>query len=116
MSSAECMGGRRAAIPQICNVVCSVYRQYLQPALKCNKFLPPANHNAGCRTSMAIHNATIHPSITKLSLSPNSNTTIMMLQAVEEFFSKHNVVPFRWPCLPFISPLATQIRVIFCQE
>ncbi|GFX62863.1 hypothetical protein TNCV_3351891 [Trichonephila clavipes] len=61
-------------------------------------------------TSVAMHNATVqHPLIT---VSPNSNPTIMMLQ---ELISKHNIVPFRCPCPPFIVPSAAQTPMVFSQ-
>ncbi|GFS54874.1 transposable element Tcb2 transposase [Trichonephila clavipes] len=46
------------------------------------------------------------PALTTVSL--NSNPIIVMLQAKGGFVSKHNVIPFRCVCLPFIAPLAVQ--------
>ncbi|GFU87199.1 hypothetical protein TNCV_1059111 [Trichonephila clavipes] len=47
--------------------------------------------------------------------SPNSNPTIVMLQAESGFIGKLNVVPFRCPCPPFIVPLAVQTPVVSSQ-
>ncbi|GFY12298.1 hypothetical protein TNCV_284011 [Trichonephila clavipes] len=69
-----------------------------------------SNHDTECRTSVPKHNATVqHPLIT---VSPNSNLTILMLQAEVGYVSKHNVLPLRCPCPPFITPLAAQTSVI----
>ncbi|GFV24872.1 hypothetical protein TNCV_883401 [Trichonephila clavipes] len=43
-----------------------------------------------------MHSATVQQPLTVVS--PNSNPTIVMLQAEVGFVSKHNVVPFRCPC------------------
>ncbi|GFX96538.1 hypothetical protein TNCV_1442121 [Trichonephila clavipes] len=51
-------------------------------------------------TNVAMHNATVQQPLP--SVSPNSNPTIVMLQVETGFTSKHSVVPFRCPCLPFI--------------
>ncbi|GFX10770.1 hypothetical protein TNCV_3929101 [Trichonephila clavipes] len=69
------------------------------------------NHDTGCRTSMEIHNATIYQLPTTVSV--NSNTTIMMLQAEEGFDSKDNALPSCCRCLPFLAPLVTQTHVVF---
>ncbi|GFU74405.1 hypothetical protein TNCV_2525741 [Trichonephila clavipes] len=44
---------------------------------------------------------------------PNSNPTTVVLQAGAGLVSKHNAVPFRCPCLPFISPLVAQTLTIY---
>ncbi|GFV61801.1 hypothetical protein TNCV_2517331 [Trichonephila clavipes] len=46
------------------------------------------------------------------TVTPNSNPTIVMLQAKAGFVSKHNIGPFRCPCLSFITPV-TRKRVWF---
>ncbi|GFW32530.1 hypothetical protein TNCV_676881 [Trichonephila clavipes] len=52
-----------------------------------------------------MHNATVQQSLPAVSL--NSNPTIVKLQAEAGFISKHNVVPFRCPCLrdPSLPPV-----------
>ncbi|GFY06578.1 hypothetical protein TNCV_3524341 [Trichonephila clavipes] len=47
------------------------------------------------------------------TVSPNSNPTILMLQAKEGFVSKNKVVPFRCPCPSFIAPLALENKCGF---
>ncbi|GFY07241.1 hypothetical protein TNCV_1585961 [Trichonephila clavipes] len=102
MTSAECMGGPRAPTPQRCRASCSVYRQGVLEG--CGSGIQ--YHDAGCRISKAMHNATVQQPLTPLS--PNSNPTIVMLQTAAGFVSKHNGVPFRCPCLPFVTLLAVQ--------
>ncbi|GFX53402.1 hypothetical protein TNCV_2946411 [Trichonephila clavipes] len=69
------------------------------------------NHDTGCRTNMVVHNATVTQPLTTVSL--NSNSTIVVLQVEERFVSKHNVVPIRCPCPPFVTPsLVTQTALI----
>ncbi|GFY14192.1 hypothetical protein TNCV_3613811 [Trichonephila clavipes] len=60
-----------------------------------------------------MHNATVPQPVTTVSL--NSNTTIVVIQAVAGFVSKHNVIPFRSPCPLFIAPLMAQTPVVFSQ-
>ncbi|GFV98334.1 uncharacterized protein TNCV_622931 [Trichonephila clavipes] len=60
-----------------------------------------------------MHIATVQQPLTMVS--PNSNPTIVMLQAEAGFISKHNVVPFICPCPPFIAPLAAQTPVTSSQ-
>ncbi|GFW13548.1 hypothetical protein TNCV_1210141 [Trichonephila clavipes] len=60
-----------------------------------------------------MHNTTVQQSVTKVS--PNSNPTIVMLQAEAGFISKCNATPFCCPCLPFIAPLAAQTPVVSSQ-
>ncbi|GFU61416.1 hypothetical protein TNCV_492491 [Trichonephila clavipes] len=60
-----------------------------------------------------MHNATVQQRLT--TVSTNSNPTIVMLQSEAGFFSKHNVVPLRCQCPPFIAPLAVQTPVDFSQ-
>ncbi|GFT74168.1 hypothetical protein TNCV_2717071 [Trichonephila clavipes] len=68
------------------------------------------NHYTGCRTSVAMHNATVQQHLTVVS--PNSNPTIVILQAELRFVSKHNVALFRCPCPPFIATLVEQTPVV----
>ncbi|GFT10380.1 HTH_Tnp_Tc3_2 domain-containing protein [Trichonephila clavipes] len=70
----------------------------------------PLDHCTECRTSMAMHNATVQRPLTMVS--PNSNLNTVMLQAEAVFVSKQNAVPFRCPCPPFISPLAVQTQAM----
>ncbi|GFV59252.1 hypothetical protein TNCV_2339931 [Trichonephila clavipes] len=67
------------------------------------------NHDTGCRTRGAMHKATVQQPLTRVS--SNSNPIIVMLQAGAVLVSKHNVVPFRCPCMLFIPPLARQTPV-----
>ncbi|GFX33372.1 hypothetical protein TNCV_812341 [Trichonephila clavipes] len=70
IASAECMIRPRAPTPPRCSVGCSVYRQCILE--KCGgeiQYHP--NHDTGCRTSVAIHNATVQQPFT--TASPNSN-------------------------------------------
>ncbi|GFW30672.1 hypothetical protein TNCV_456091 [Trichonephila clavipes] len=55
------------------------------------------NDETGCRTSVAMHNATAQQSLTMVS--PNSNPTIVILHAEAGFVRKHDVFPFRYPSL-----------------
>ncbi|GFS93999.1 hypothetical protein TNCV_4480491 [Trichonephila clavipes] len=71
------------------------------------------NHDTGSRTSVAMHSTTVQQFLTRVS--PNSNPTIVMLQADAGFVSKHNVVPFRCLYPPFIAPLAAQTSVVSSQ-
>ncbi|GFV12730.1 hypothetical protein TNCV_1367001 [Trichonephila clavipes] len=64
-------------------------------------------------TSVAMHNATVLQPLTMMF--PNSNPTIVMLQAEIGFFRKHNVVQFRCACPPFIAPLAAQTPAVSSQ-
>ncbi|GFY31451.1 hypothetical protein TNCV_4990101 [Trichonephila clavipes] len=57
------------------------------------KFNTTPNHDSGCRTSVAMHNATVQHPLTMAS--PNSNLTIIMWQAEAGSVIKHNIVPFR---------------------
>ncbi|GFY20125.1 hypothetical protein TNCV_2148181 [Trichonephila clavipes] len=100
--------GLRDLTPQRCS--CSVYRQCVREGHVSEKSSTTLNHDTGCRTSMAMHNATFHQPLTKVS--PNSNPTIVTLQAEEGFVSKHNVVPFRCPRPSFIAPLVVQTIVV----
>ncbi|GFX97647.1 hypothetical protein TNCV_2842071 [Trichonephila clavipes] len=52
-------------------------------------------------------NATVQQLLT--TVSPNSNPTIVMLQTEAGFISKHNIIPFRCSCPPFITPLAAPV-------
>ncbi|GFW21454.1 hypothetical protein TNCV_1532771 [Trichonephila clavipes] len=72
------------------------------------------SHDTGCRTSVAMYNATVQKPLTT-TVSPNSNPTIVMFLAEARFVSKHNVVPFRCPCPPFITSLAKQTLVVSSQ-
>ncbi|GFW29464.1 hypothetical protein TNCV_744061 [Trichonephila clavipes] len=45
-------------------------------------------------------------------MAPNSNPTIVMLQAEAGFISKHNAIPSRCPCVPLIELLAAQMHVV----
>ncbi|GFW72393.1 hypothetical protein TNCV_704301 [Trichonephila clavipes] len=69
-----------------------------------------SNHDTGCRTSVAMRNATVQLPLNMVS--SNSNPTIVMSQAEVEFVSKHNIVSFRGPCPSFITPLAMQRPVV----
>ncbi|GFU77274.1 hypothetical protein TNCV_4853751 [Trichonephila clavipes] len=71
------------------------------------------NHDTRCRTSVAVHNAIVQIPLT--TVSPNSNSTIVMLQAEAQFVSKH-IVPFRCPLPPFIAQLAAQAPAVSSQE
>ncbi|GFV97931.1 hypothetical protein TNCV_5069711 [Trichonephila clavipes] len=62
---------------------------------------------------VAMHNATVQQLLT--TVSPNSNSTIVMMQPEAEFVSKHNADLFCSPWLPFITPLAAQIPVVSSQ-
>ncbi|GFX46361.1 hypothetical protein TNCV_238231 [Trichonephila clavipes] len=70
------------------------------------------NQDTGCRTSVAMRNATVQQPLT--TVSGNSNPTILMLQAEAGFISKHNI-PFRCSCSSFITPLVVQTPVVSCQ-
>ncbi|GFT74172.1 uncharacterized protein TNCV_5027041 [Trichonephila clavipes] len=61
-------------------------------------------------TSVAMHNATVQQRLTVVS--PNSNPTIVILQAELILVSKHNVALFRCPCPPFIATLVEQTPVV----
>ncbi|GFT25801.1 uncharacterized protein TNCV_1517741 [Trichonephila clavipes] len=60
-----------------------------------------------------MHNVTVQQPLT--TVSPNSNPIIVMLQSEAGFVSKHDVIPFRYPCPPFIASVATQTPVVFSQ-
>ncbi|GFX47803.1 hypothetical protein TNCV_5002241 [Trichonephila clavipes] len=100
MASAECMGGARARTHKAWNADCLVYRQRVLEG--CNSKIQ--NHpkfDTLCMTSVVMNNTTAsHHSVSRLQ------PTIVILQAVASFVSKPNVVPFRFPCLAFIAPLA----------
>ncbi|GFV72091.1 hypothetical protein TNCV_2460241 [Trichonephila clavipes] len=61
-----------------------------------------------------MHSATVQKPLA--TVSPNSNPIIVMCPAEEGFVSKHNVVLFHCPCLPFIVSFATQTPVVSSQE
>ncbi|GFT54229.1 hypothetical protein TNCV_2467391 [Trichonephila clavipes] len=94
MASIECMGGLRAKTPQRCSAGCSVYRQ-------CAPGTGPVSLCITQQFRTSYHGY------------PNLNLTIVILQAKVGFVSKHNVVPFRFLCLPFIAPMAAQMPVVF---
>ncbi|GFT87745.1 hypothetical protein TNCV_4000951 [Trichonephila clavipes] len=71
------------------------------------------NHDTECSTSVAMQNAAVQQPLT--IVSPHSNLNIVILQAEAGFVSKHNVVPFRCPCPPFIAPLAALTPVVSSQ-
>ncbi|GFX78028.1 hypothetical protein TNCV_971821 [Trichonephila clavipes] len=50
-----------------------------------------------------MHNATDQQPLTLVF--PNSNPTVMLLQSEAVFVCKHDVVPFRCPRCPLITPL-----------
>ncbi|GFV30344.1 uncharacterized protein TNCV_98191 [Trichonephila clavipes] len=60
-----------------------------------------------------MHNSTVQQSLT--TVSPNSNPTIVMLQAETGLVSKHNVILSRCPCPPFIAPMVAQMPMVSCQ-
>ncbi|GFX70185.1 hypothetical protein TNCV_4616231 [Trichonephila clavipes] len=61
-----------------------------------------------------LRKATVQQPLT--TVSPNSNPTIVILQAEAGFVSsKHNVVPFSCPCPPFIASLAGKTLVVSSQ-
>ncbi|GFV82757.1 uncharacterized protein TNCV_4147251 [Trichonephila clavipes] len=60
-----------------------------------------------------MHNATVQ--LPLITVSPNSNPTNLVLQAEAGFVSKHNVIPFFYPCPPFITPLPTQMPEVSSQ-
>ncbi|GFU97162.1 hypothetical protein TNCV_3180041 [Trichonephila clavipes] len=60
-----------------------------------------------------MHNATVQQPL--ITVSPNSNPTIVMLQAEAGSISKHNVVPFRCLFPSFIAPLVEQMPVVSSQ-
>ncbi|GFU33800.1 hypothetical protein TNCV_2828211 [Trichonephila clavipes] len=70
---------------------------------KAMKSITTPNHNIGFSTFAAIDSTAVLQPLT--AVSPNSKPTIETLQAEARFVSKHNVVPFRFLCLPFIAPL-----------
>ncbi|GFX03289.1 uncharacterized protein TNCV_3555171 [Trichonephila clavipes] len=112
MASAECMGGPRAPTPQRCGTGCSVYQKCVLEHVQV-KLNTTSDHGTGCKTRVAMHNATVQQPL--ITVSPNSNPTIVMLQAKAGFVSKHSVVTFRYPCPPFIAPLAVQTPVLSSQ-
>ncbi|GFT26078.1 hypothetical protein TNCV_2332611 [Trichonephila clavipes] len=71
------------------------------------------SHDAGCRTNVSMHNATIQQPLT--TVSPNSNLTIATLKTKAGSDSKHNSVLFLCPSPPFVAPLAAQTPVISSQ-
>ncbi|GFY07371.1 hypothetical protein TNCV_5085561 [Trichonephila clavipes] len=75
--------------------------------------IPPQTIVLGTRTSVVMHDATVQQPLT--TMSPNSNSTIVMLQPEAGFVSKQNVVPFRGPCPPFIA-LVVSAPVVSSQE
>ncbi|GFV51444.1 hypothetical protein TNCV_843841 [Trichonephila clavipes] len=103
-ASAECMVGPRAPSAVTLAVQCTGNAYKRSVAVK---FTP--NHDTGCRTSLAMHNATVQQPVTMVSL--NSNPTFVMLQAEAEFVSKHNRVPFCCQCPPFITLSVAQTPV-----
>ncbi|GFW63714.1 hypothetical protein TNCV_4940061 [Trichonephila clavipes] len=113
MVSAECMGRPQGSTPQRCSTACSVYLQCVLEGCVIEIQFHPPNHDTESRTSVAMHNATVQPPLT--TESPNLNPTIMMLQAKVGFISKHNVVQFHCPFLPFIAPLVTQTPLVSSQ-
>ncbi|GFW51487.1 hypothetical protein TNCV_4211651 [Trichonephila clavipes] len=68
------------------------------------KFSTTLSHDTRCKIIEAMHNSTVQQPLT--TVSPNSNPTIAMLQTETGFVSKHNIVPFRCPCPPFVAPFA----------
>ncbi|GFU47598.1 hypothetical protein TNCV_2443201 [Trichonephila clavipes] len=99
--------------PQILLSAIGVYIRLLQQRGAVVKSNTTPNHDTGCRTSKAMHNATAQQPLT--TVSPNSNPTIVMLLAEMGIVSKHNAVPFRCPCPVLIVPLDAQTLVISCQ-
>ncbi|GFT32882.1 hypothetical protein TNCV_5039161 [Trichonephila clavipes] len=72
------------------------------------------NHHTGCKTNVAMHNATVQQPLT--TVSPNSNPTIKMLPAEAGFVIKHYAVPLHRTCPPFIPPLVEQTPVVSNQR
>ncbi|GFX59167.1 hypothetical protein TNCV_936821 [Trichonephila clavipes] len=91
MVSSECMEGLQLLRD------CSVYQQCVLEE-NGNEIQTPQkkNHDTGCRTSVAINNATVHQHFTMVS--PNSNLPIVVLQAEVGVVSKQNVIPLCCPC------------------
>ncbi|GFU27381.1 hypothetical protein TNCV_3906221 [Trichonephila clavipes] len=108
MASPESMGGPRAPTPQEWSTGCSVHRQSVRGYSSQSN--TTQNFDIGCKTSVAMYNATFDQTLTVVS--PNLNLTNVMLQAKAGFVSKHNNVPFRCPCPLFIVPLAAQTPVV----
>ncbi|GFX19689.1 hypothetical protein TNCV_2075971 [Trichonephila clavipes] len=105
MARADCIGGPR--IQHLRNEALAVQctgNAYKRGATMKSNTTP--DHDIGCRTIVAMHNATVKQPF--ISVSPNSNPTIVMLQAEAGFISRYDVVPFRCPCPPFIASLAVQ--------
>ncbi|GFX02381.1 hypothetical protein TNCV_2285481 [Trichonephila clavipes] len=88
--------------------ICNAYKRVA--AVKSNT---TRNHDTGCRTNVAMHNATVRQLLPMVS--PNSNLTIGTLKAEAGFVSKHNVIPFRCLGPPFIAPLEAQTPVVSSQ-
>ncbi|GFT98539.1 hypothetical protein TNCV_1352271 [Trichonephila clavipes] len=107
MANAECEGGPRAPTPQRCSAGCSVYRQCVLEGDGIEI------HDTGCRTSVAMRNATVQQPLN--AVSSNSNPSIGMLQVEAGFASKHNIILFRCPCPPFIASLVAQTPVVSSQ-
>ncbi|GFV90071.1 hypothetical protein TNCV_4377871 [Trichonephila clavipes] len=61
-------------------------------------------------TNVAMHNAIVQQPLT--TVSPNTNLTIVILQAEGGFISKHNAVPICCPCPPLIATLVAQKSVV----
>ncbi|GFU64908.1 hypothetical protein TNCV_785591 [Trichonephila clavipes] len=55
-----------------------------------------SNHDTVCRTSVAMHNATVQQPLA--IVFSNSNPIIVTLQTEVGFVSKHDVFPFSGPC------------------
>ncbi|GFX00339.1 hypothetical protein TNCV_1273331 [Trichonephila clavipes] len=108
MESSECIG---KPLKDIAIAVQCTRNAYKRGAAMKSNTIP--NHDTGCRTSVAMHNATVQQSFT--TVSSNSNLIIVMLLAEAEFVSKHNAIPFRCQSPSFIAPLAVQKPVVSIQ-
>ncbi|GFT37206.1 HTH_Tnp_Tc3_2 domain-containing protein [Trichonephila clavipes] len=90
MVSAECMEGPRAPTPQRCSAGCSAYRQCVLEGCG-SEIRNNPNYDTGCRTSVAVHNATVHQPLT--TVSPNSNPRNLIQQQYSQSKSQKNFRP-----------------------
>ncbi|GFS67648.1 hypothetical protein TNCV_4363401 [Trichonephila clavipes] len=92
-------------------IQCTENEFYRDAALKPNT---NPSLDSGYRSTVAMHNAAVKQPLT--TVSPNWNTTIVMLKSEVVIVSKRKVLPFRNPYLPFISSLAAQTPVVSSQR
>ncbi|GFX55316.1 hypothetical protein TNCV_3968701 [Trichonephila clavipes] len=84
------MGGPPVLTFQRCRSGYCVYRQCVLEGCGCKIQYPqPPSPDTGCRTSLTMHYTTVQKPL--ITVSPNSNPTIVILQEEAGFVCKHKM-------------------------